>query len=57
LIGDNPSPALRLAAESATYAYLEHWLANTTAAIIRYTKSEPIHPALERRQVFTQENN
>ncbi len=36
LTGDNPSPALRLAAEAATYAYLKHWLANDTASIARF---------------------
>jgi len=53
LTGDNPSPALRLAAESATYAYLEHWLSNLSAAMAR-ADDEAIHPALDRRQTFTQ---
>ncbi len=51
--GDNPTPALRLAAESATYAYLEHWLANNAVAIKR-SHDEAIHPALDRRQTYTQ---
>ena len=42
--GDNPTPALRLAAESATYTYLEHWLANNAVAIKR-SHDEAIHPA------------
>ena len=53
LAGDNPSPALRLAAEAATYAYLELWLSNNSAAMM-WTDGKPIHPAMDRRQTFTQ---
>ncbi len=51
LTGDNPSAALRLAADSATYAYLDHWLSKNAAAMAR-SHDEPIHPALERLQTF-----
>ncbi len=53
LIGDSQNTALRLAAEVATFAYLEVWMANL-AAENHMRNNEPIHPALDRRQTFTQ---
>ena len=53
LTGDNQSPCLRLAAESAAYAYLEHWLSNISAAIAQ-ADGKAIHPALNQRQTYTQ---
>jgi len=53
LAGDNPSPAIRLAAESACFAYLEYWLTNCAAAMAR-SKDKPVYPELNRRQAFTQ---
>ena len=53
LIGDSKNTALRLAAEVATFAYLEVWMANMSADM-KMIESKPISPELERRQNFTQ---
>ncbi len=53
LIGDSKNTALRLAAEVATFGFLEVWMANLVAENhMRNEKS--ISPEIERRQSFTQ---
>ncbi len=54
LIGDSKNTALHLAAEVATWAYVEVWYANMAAEINMASDSMCISPELERRQTFTQ---